>query len=190
MVQESRETLFRLQRMAGFESQNFDPQVVCHLPVTPCMWSLTEAMSCHSAYSRVSITCVHMACTYQACSFWRHAVMAWESRKMHAQLKLILSLQDNDLEREFQVHRTESDYALAEFWKWVIACMIGLSMGCIGFAVDWGITLLHDAKYQSTASVLKSTGTFADDIDTQHLVEGCHNMCFLHGVLQWTAFGF
>ena len=38
--------------------------------------------------------------------------------------------------------------------------MIGLSMGCIGFAVDWGITLLHDAKYQSTASVLKTTGTF------------------------------
>ena len=62
------------------------------------------------------------------------------------------------MEREFQVHRTESDYALAEFWKWVIACMIGLSMGCIGFAVDWGITLLHDAKYQSTANVLKSTG--------------------------------
>ena len=27
MPQESRETLFRLQRMAGFESQNFDPQV-------------------------------------------------------------------------------------------------------------------------------------------------------------------
>lgn len=26
-MQESRETLFRLQRMAGFESQNFDPQV-------------------------------------------------------------------------------------------------------------------------------------------------------------------
>lgn len=67
-------------------------------------------------------------------------------------------LQDNDLEREFQVHRTDSDYALAEFWKWVIAFMIGLSMGCIGFAVDWGITLLHDAKYQSTASVLKSSG--------------------------------
>ena len=27
VMQESRETLFRLQRMAGFESQNFDPQV-------------------------------------------------------------------------------------------------------------------------------------------------------------------
>lgn len=67
-------------------------------------------------------------------------------------------MQDNDLEREFSVHRTESDYALAEFWKWVIACMIGVSMGCIGFAVDWGINLLQNAKYQTTASVLFSTG--------------------------------
>ena len=67
-------------------------------------------------------------------------------------------MQDNDLEREFQVHRTESDYALAEFWKWVIACMIGVSMGCIGFAVDWGINLLQNAKYQTTASVLMSSG--------------------------------
>ncbi|DBA81171.1 TPA: hypothetical protein ACH3X2_006989 [Trebouxia sp. C0005] len=92
-AEESRETLFRLQRMAGFESQNFDPQ-------------------------------------------------------------------DNDLEREFQVHRTDSDYALAEFWKWAISCLIGLSMGCIGFAVDWGINLLNDAKYQSTASVLRSHGGF------------------------------
>ncbi|DBB10920.1 TPA: hypothetical protein ACH3X3_007381 [Trebouxia sp. C0006] len=92
-AEESRETLFRLQRMAGFESQNFDPQ-------------------------------------------------------------------DNDLEREFQVHRTDSDYALAEFWKWAISCLIGLSMGCIGFAVDWGINLLNDAKYQSTANVLRSHGGF------------------------------
>lgn len=70
----------------------------------------------------------------------------------------LLFMQDNDLEREFQVHRTDSDYALAEFWKWAISCLIGLSMGCIGFAVDWGINLLNDAKYQSTASVLRSHG--------------------------------
>lgn len=70
----------------------------------------------------------------------------------------MLVMQDNDLEREFQVHRTDSDYALAEFWKWAISCMIGLSMGCIGFAVDWGINLLNDAKYQTTANVLRSNG--------------------------------
>ena len=33
MLQESRETLFRLQRMAGFESQNFDPQVLLQLSI-------------------------------------------------------------------------------------------------------------------------------------------------------------
>lgn len=66
--------------------------------------------------------------------------------------------QDTDLEREFQVHRTEKDYALAEFWKWAISFLIGLAMGCIGFSVDWGINLLNDAKYQSTANVLRSHG--------------------------------
>lgn len=71
---------------------------------------------------------------------------------------IVSLLQDNDLEREFQVHRTDSDYALAEFWKWAISCLIGLSMGCIGFAVDWGINLLNDAKYQTTANVLRSRG--------------------------------
>ena len=69
-----------------------------------------------------------------------------------------LRMQDNDLEREYQVHRTDSDYALAEFWKWAISCLIGLSMGCIGFGVDWGINLLNDAKYQSTANVLRTHG--------------------------------
>lgn len=67
-------------------------------------------------------------------------------------------MQDTDLEREFQVHRTEKDYALAEFWKWAISCLIGLAMGCIGFSVDWGINLLNDAKYQSTANVLRTHG--------------------------------
>lgn len=71
---------------------------------------------------------------------------------------VLLTVQDTDLEREYQVHRTEKDYALAEFWKWAIACLIGLAMGCIGFVVDWGINLLNDAKYQSTANVLRSHG--------------------------------
>ena len=67
-------------------------------------------------------------------------------------------LQDNDLEREFQVHRTESDYALAEFWKWAISCAIGVAMGCIGFLVDLGINLLNDIKYSSTVDVILKKG--------------------------------
>eukprot|EP00891_Asterochloris_glomerata_P005649 jgi/Astpho2/5649/gw1.00079.232.1_t len=67
---------------------------------------------------------------------------------------------DNDLEREFQVHRTESDYALAEFWKWAISCAIGVAMGCIGFLVDLGINLLNDIKYSSTVDVILRKGTF------------------------------
>lgn len=64
--------------------------------------------------------------------------------------------QENDVEREFQVHRTERDYALAEVWRWIIAFLIGVTMGFLGFAVDWGIGLLNDAKYFRTQQVIIS----------------------------------
>lgn len=62
------------------------------------------------------------------------------------------------MEREFQIHRTERDYALAEFWKWTIALLIGVVMGCIGFIVDLGIELLNTFKYTSTATVIQQHG--------------------------------
>ncbi|KAK9816592.1 hypothetical protein WJX72_002361 [[Myrmecia] bisecta] len=92
-AEESREVLFRLKRMAGFESQDFDAQ-------------------------------------------------------------------ENDVEREFQIHRTERDYSYAEFWKWSIAFMIGVAMGCIGFVVDWGIQALNDTKFRTTVNVIVSQGGF------------------------------
>ncbi|KAK9901698.1 hypothetical protein WJX75_008976 [Coccomyxa subellipsoidea] len=91
---ESREVLARLKRMAGFESQDFDPA-------------------------------------------------------------------ENDVEREFQIHRTEEDYALAEFWKWTLAFLIGVTMGCIGFIVDWGIETLNNFKYYHTVGIIASRGGFA-----------------------------
>ncbi|KAK9790124.1 hypothetical protein WJX73_008199 [Symbiochloris irregularis] len=91
--EESREVLGRLRRMAGFESQTFDPT-------------------------------------------------------------------ENDVEREFQVHRTERDYALAEVWRWIIAFLIGVTMGFLGFAVDWGIGLLNDVKYFRTQQVIISERGF------------------------------
>jgi len=78
--QESRETLARLKRMAGFESQDFDPL-------------------------------------------------------------------DNDVEREFRAHRTETEYSSEEAWRWALACLIGVAMGCFAFVVDWGIDKLNDARY-------------------------------------------
>ena len=67
-------------------------------------------------------------------------------------------MQENDVEREFQIHRTEEDYALAEFWKWALAFLIGVAMGCIGFIVDWGIETLNDFKYYHTVSLIASRG--------------------------------
>jgi chloride channel 7 len=67
-------------------------------------------------------------------------------------------LQENDVEREFQIHRTEEDYALAEFWKWALAFLIGVSMGCIGFIVDWGIESLNNFKYYHTVGVISTQG--------------------------------
>lgn len=56
-------------------------------------------------------------------------------------------MQDNDLEREFAVHRTEQDYAAAEFWKWALSILIGATMGTLAFVVDWGIDVLNTSKY-------------------------------------------
>lgn len=67
-------------------------------------------------------------------------------------------MQENDVEREFQIHRTEEDYALAEFWKWTLAFLIGVTMGCIGFIVDWGIETLNNFKYYHTVGIIASRG--------------------------------
>jgi hypothetical protein len=67
-------------------------------------------------------------------------------------------LQENDVEREFQIHRTEGDYSLAEFWKWTLALLIGVAMGGLGFSVDWGIEKLNNFKFGSTVASIKSNG--------------------------------
>ncbi len=62
------------------------------------------------------------------------------------------------MEREFQIHRTEHDYSLAEFWKWTLALLIGIVMGILGFLVDWGIEKLNNFKFDSTISSIKNGG--------------------------------
>ena len=62
------------------------------------------------------------------------------------------------MEREFQIHRSDEDYALAEFYRWAIAFLIGVSMGCLGFIVDWGIETLNNFKYNNTFDVVNSQG--------------------------------
>ena len=66
------------------------------------------------------------------------------------------------MEREYQIHRTEEDYALAEFWKWALAFLIGVAMGCIGFIVDWGIQTLNDFKYYHTVALIASRGATSE----------------------------
>lgn len=68
-------------------------------------------------------------------------------------------VQDNDVEREFQIHRSERDYALAEFWKWFLAFLIGVTMGVLGFCVDWGIGRLNDAKFKTVQLEILSSST-------------------------------
>jgi chloride channel 7 len=62
------------------------------------------------------------------------------------------------VEREFQIHRTEEDYALAEFWRWALAFLIGVAMGCIGFGVDLGIESLNNFKYLHTVNTIAARG--------------------------------
>ena len=66
--------------------------------------------------------------------------------------------QENDVEREFQIHRSDQDYALAEFYRWAIAFLIGVTMGCLGFIVDWGIGTLNNFKYNNTFDIVNSHG--------------------------------
>lgn len=67
-------------------------------------------------------------------------------------------LQENDVEREFQIHRTEHDYSLAEFWRWTLALLIGVIMGVLGFLVDWGIEKLNNIKFNNTVQSIRTVG--------------------------------
>ena len=72
------------------------------------------------------------------------------------------------MEREFQIHRSDEDYALAEFYRWAIAFLIGVSMGCLGFIVDWGIETLNNFKYNNTFDVVNSQGARAHGPKSTH----------------------
>ena len=61
------------------------------------------------------------------------------------------------MEREFQIHRTEGDYASAETWRWILAFVIGVTMGILGFMVDWGIGVLNNFKYFNAINVIVTT---------------------------------
>ncbi len=87
---------------------------------------------------------------------------------------MLVPMQENDVEREFQIHRTEEDYALAEFWKWTLAFLIGVTMGCIGFIVDWGIETLNNFKYYHTVGVIASKG------NVEHTLQWCPCKSDLH----------
>lgn len=69
-----------------------------------------------------------------------------------------LSVQDNDLEREFAVHRTSHDYASEEFWKWALSIIIGATMGALAFLVDWGIDILNTSKYTAVNAKIYGAG--------------------------------
>ncbi|EFN52659.1 hypothetical protein CHLNCDRAFT_138594 [Chlorella variabilis] len=92
-AEESRETLGRLKRMAGFEAQDFDPV-------------------------------------------------------------------ENDLQREFAVHRSEHDYATAETWKWLLSILIGAVMGVLAFLVDWGIEAMNGFKFATVRAAVAESGGF------------------------------
>jgi hypothetical protein len=85
-----------------------------------------------------------------------------------------MTMQENDVEREYLIHRTEEDYALAEFWKWALAFLIGVAMGCIGFIVDWGIETLNDFKYYHTVSLIAFQGVCPQLLLCIHALDGHH----------------
>ena len=134
----------RLKRMAGFESQNFDP-VVSHSTTPP---------HCAAVYITAAAVIDQFAIHSQR--EWALESLSCSQLAEHRDC-----WQENDVEREFQIHRTEADYSLAEFWKWTLALAIGVIMGVLGFVVDWGIEKLNNFKYANTVASIKSTGKFS-----------------------------
>eukprot|EP01025_Chloroclados_australasicus_P012437 TRINITY_DN1572_c0_g1_i2.p1 TRINITY_DN1572_c0_g1~~TRINITY_DN1572_c0_g1_i2.p1 ORF type:complete len:958 (-),score=133.08 TRINITY_DN1572_c0_g1_i2:534-3407(-) len=64
---------------------------------------------------------------------------------------------DSDLQLEKDLHRDHHDYVTAEFWKWFLCILIGLTMGFIAFLVDFGIQTLNNWKYSATQQVIDSS---------------------------------
>lgn len=93
-------------------------------------------------------------------AYWPVWLFANAHAEAGATLQYYLSchVQENDVERDFQIHRSDQDYALAEFFRWTIAFLIGVAMGCLGFMVDWGIETLNNFKYNNTFDIVNSVG--------------------------------
>lgn len=55
----------------------------------------------------------------------------------------------SEFEEALRRERPHYDYVRQEAWKWALAALIGITMGIISFLVDWGITALQSAKFQT-----------------------------------------
>ena len=56
----------------------------------------------------------------------------------------------SEFEEVMRRERPQYDYVRQEMWKWLLAALIGITMGIISFLVDWGISGLITAKYRAT----------------------------------------
>ncbi|GMH42780.1 hypothetical protein BSKO_10699 [Bryopsis sp. KO-2023] len=65
---------------------------------------------------------------------------------------------ENDLEREINIHREHHDYNKADMWKWLIAAMIGVVMGIVGFFVDFSIETLNTMKFRTVSDLIIKDG--------------------------------
>ena len=104
---------------------------------------------------RISLQDHGMHAAVASCQFWPVGYV-WTSPMQRR--ACCAGAQENDVEREFQIHRTEEDYAYAEFWRWALAFLIGVAMGCIGFVVDWGIEALNNFKFYHTVNTIATRG--------------------------------
>ena len=122
ILQEGREFLDRLQRMDNFESQDFDnvasslPKYSLAVTSMPAMLTLQPLLS---ATSRI-----------QGCALRSGAVQPGAAQPQQQTIQrtsvltitCMLGLQDNDVERAFNVNRDHLDYIVEESWRWTLAC--------------------------------------------------------------------
>jgi hypothetical protein len=79
-------------------------------------------------------------------------------RVSHRRRCTLLLPQENDIQREFAVHRSEHDYATAETWKWLLSILIGAVMGVLAFLVDWGIDAMNSFKFSAVRAAVAESG--------------------------------
>jgi chloride channel 7 len=62
---------------------------------------------------------------------------------------------ESEIQRQSDLNRGEDDYNREESWKWLLAVLIGVTMGFVAFFIDTGIEILTTWKYTAAKKMIE-----------------------------------